>query len=530
MKNSLFFKSSLATLVASGLSVCAQQHKSPNIILIMTDDMGYSDIGCYGGEIPTPNIDYLAKNGIRYTRFYNTGRSCPTRASLLTGLYPHQAGIGGMSEDPGSNKNAEKGDEKPFGYKGFLNHNCVTIAEVLKEAGYHTYMTGKWHLGMHGMDKWPLQRGFEHFYGILSGATNYFRPGGGRGLTLDNSNLPSPQPPYYTTDAFTDHAVRFIDSCKDDQPFFLYLAFNAPHWPLQAKDEDIEKFVGKYETGWEDIRNKRLQRMIELGLVKKEWGMAEWESRKWSDLSEKEKHDMALRMSVYAAQISAVDENVGKLLDCLKEQNRIENTLIVFLSDNGACAEPHNETGSGTVEDINNTNSWNQPSYGLPWAQVSNTPYRKYKIRAYEGGISTPLILSWPAQFSGYNHQIRDNVGFLPDIMATFVDAANAKYPETYHDGQPIFPMEGSSLLPTAANRNVVLHEYIFGEHFNNCYVRWKNWKAVKDEKSSVWELFDMDNDRTERNDLAQTYPEVLKNMTVKWDKWANDHFVYPKK
>jgi len=529
MKDKLNIKAtSMVVLAGINVSAYAQQGEQPNIVLIMVDDMGYSDLGCYGGEILTPNIDRLAENGVRYTQFYTTARSCPTRASLLTGLYPHQAGIGEMSEDPGSEK--ENHDARPFGYKGYLNHNCVTIAEVLKEAGYHTYMTGKWHVGMHGMDKWPLQRGFERYYGILSGASSYLKPGGGRGLTLDNSNLPTPQSPYYTTDAFTDHAIQFIDSNKNDgKPFFLYLAFNAPHWPLHAKDADIEKFIGKYEDGWEAIRQKRHQRMIDMGIVQEEWELAEWESRKWEDLSEKEKHDSALRMSVYAAQVYAMDYNVGKLIDYLKENNQIENTLIVFLSDNGACAEPYSETGFGTVKEINNPDQWVHPSYGLPWAQVSNTPFRKYKVRAYEGGLSTPLIISWPERYPAYNNQFRDNVGFLPDIMATFVDAAQAVYPEKYHEGNKIFPMAGNSLLPTLTNPTLSVHDYIFGEHFNNCYARWNKWKAVKDEASDKWELYDIKNDRTERFDISRKHPEILNNMIDKWNKWANDNFIYPK-
>jgi len=507
--------------------------KKPNIVLIMVDDMGYSDIGCYGGEIPTPNLDKLAERGVRYTQFYNTGRSCPTRASLLTGLYPHQAGIGAMSEDP--NPNVKEGEKHPqnkgvHGYMGFLNRECVTIGEVLKEAGYHTYMAGKWHVGMHGQEKWPLQRGFEHFYGILAGACSYLKPHGGRGLTLDNTKLDPPAAPYYTTDAFTDYAIKFIDEKKDDKPFFLYLAYNAPHWPLQAKERDIQKFVGKYDIGWEAVREARHKRMIEKGLIDADWGLAEWESRSWDQLTEKEKSNSSLRMAVYAAQIHCVDYNVGKLVEFLENINELDNTLIVFLSDNGACAEPYSETGAGTIKDINDENSSFAPSYGKPWAQVSNTPYRKYKVRAYEGGTATPFIISWPDKFGKYNNQIRRNIGFLPDIMATFVDVAQAKYPETYHGGNKIIPMAGASLIPTVTDPDKQIHDYIFGEHFNNCYVRWNNWKAVKDEKMKEWELFDIVKDRTERNNLAAEHPEILKDLVERWNKWANESYVYPKK
>ena len=377
-------------------SFCSAQEK-PNVVLIMVDDMGYSDIGCYGGEILTPNIDALASKGVRFTQFYNTSRSCPARASLMTGLYQHQAGIGQMSEDPFKNPGQKSPNDWGVpGYKGFLNRNCVTIAEVLKEGGYHTYMAGKWHLGMHGEEKWPLQRGFERFYGILAGACSYLRPSGGRGLTLDNTKLPEPEAPYYTTDAFTDYAIRFVDEQKDDKPFFLYLAFNAPHWPLQAKEEDIQKFTKIYrEKGWDEIREARRKRMTKLGIIDPNTEFAEWENRKWDELTEKEKDEVAYRMAVYAAQVHCVDYNVGKLLDYLKKNRKLDNTLVMFLSDNGACAEPYAELGGGKVSEINNPACSVFPSYGRAWAQVSNTPFRKYKCRSYEGGISTPLIVSW---------------------------------------------------------------------------------------------------------------------------------------
>ena len=515
----------MGTASLLSLHAAAQNDPKHNIVLIMVDDMGYSDLGCYGGEIPTPNLDNLAKKGVRFTHFCNTGRSCPSRASLLTGLYPQQAGIGMMSEDPHS---AE--DHGVHGYMGYLNRNSVTIAEVLKEAGYHTYMSGKWHVGMHGQEKWPLQRGFDHFYGILSGACSYLQPHGDRNLTLDNQQLPPPEQPYYTTDAFTDYAIKFVDERpKDDNPFFLYLAYNAPHWPLHAKQEDIDKFVGKYRKGWQKVREARLKRMIKKGLVDKNWDLAQWEGRQWSELTEDEQIELDRRMSVYAAQVHCMDYNVGRLIKYLEEKGELNNTLLIFLSDNGACAEPHREKGFGTIDMINNPNEWVNPSYGLPWAQVSNTPYRKYKVRAYEGGTSTPLIISWPDKYAKYNGEIRHNRAFLPDIMATFIDAAETTYPKTYHGGNEIIPLEGASMLPILTNTDTELHEYIFGEHFDNCVVWWKNWKAVKDQNSKVWELFNLEKDRTERVDLSRENPKILKQMVNEWNKWANTHYVYPK-
>ena len=273
-----------AALPLISLNCIAQQTKQPNIILIVADDLGYSDLGCYGGEIPTPHLDELAKQGLRYTQFYNAGRSCPSRASMITGLYPHQTGIGAMTETPWG-----PDDWGTPGYKGYLNHNCVTMGEVLREAGYHTYLSGKWHLGMHGQEKWPLQRGFDHFYGILAGACSYLRPEGGRGLTEDNTRLPAPEQPYYSTDAFTDRAIGFIDDRPaDGAPYFLFLSYNAPHWPLQAKQEDIDKFLGKYKKGWRAVREARLKRMVKMGLVDPKWRLAQWEARTWDELTEQE--------------------------------------------------------------------------------------------------------------------------------------------------------------------------------------------------------------------------------------------------
>lgn len=495
----------------------------------MVDDMGYSDIGCFGGEIPTPNIDRLAEQGIRYTQFYNVGRSCPTRASLMTGLYPHQAGIGGMSEDPydKTKRDHSPHDRRLPGYRGFINKNSVTIAEVMKQTGYHTYMVGKWHLGMDGMEKWPLQRGFDRFYGILAGACSYVCPQGGRGLTLDNTQLPPPKSPYYTTDAFTDHAISFMESRPDNDPFFMYVAYNAPHWPLHAKETDIEKFLGRYDEGWEAIRQQRYDRMVELGVVDKNWGLAEWESRSWNDLTDEERSNSALRMSVYAAQVHCMDYNVGRIIDYLDRTGQRDNTLIIFFSDNGACAEPHSETGFGTIADINRPDSWVAPSYGKPWAQVSNTPFRKYKVRAYEGGISTSFVMSWAGRYAAQNGQIRTNVCFLPDIMATFVDAAGAQYPHTYA-GNPIQPMEGKSMLATVAKPKLQLHDYIFGEHFQNNYVRHGDWKAVKDQTSDVWELYDIAKDRSETNDLAAKHPKMVDDLVARWNDWATPRNVFP--
>lgn len=512
--------------------LCWAQEK-PNVVIFLVDDMGYSDIGCYGGEIMTPNLDRLASTGVRFTQFYNTSRSCPARASLMTGLYQHQAGIGQMSEDPGTFKKETQRDINDWGsegYQGYLNRNCVTIAEVLKENGYHTYMAGKWHLGMHGQEKWPLQRGFERFYGILAGAASYLRPEGGRGLTLDNKHLPAPEAPYYTTDAFTDHALQFISEQKDDKPFFLYLAFNAPHWPLQAKDEDIQKFTKLYRSkGWDKIRQERYNRMQKMGIIDKNVGFAEWENRSWDELTEKEKDESAYRMAVYAAQVHCVDYNVGKVIDYLKKAKQLDNTLILFLADNGACAEPYLELGGGKQEDINNPACNNMPSYGRAWAQTSNTPFRKYKCRSYEGGISTPLIFSWKMKLGNRHGNLCITPGYLPDIMPTVLEATGAVYPETYHGGNKIHPLVGTSLFPAIMEKVPSLHEYMYWEHQGNRAIRYGNWKAIRDEAGTAWELYDIVKDRTEKHNLASQHPDVLKKLREEWEYWAIKNNVLPK-
>ena len=523
-------KSLIVTTPLFMVSLCYAQEK-PNVVFILVDDMGYSDIGCYGGEIMTPNIDALASKGVRFTQFYNTSRSCPTRASLMTGLYQHQAGIGQMSEDPYAQPNQKnRNDWGVEGYKGYLNRKCVTIAEVLKEAGYHTYMAGKWHLGMHGEEKWPLQRGFERFYGILAGACSYLRPEGGRGLTLDNTKLPAPEAPYYTTDAFTDYAIQFLGSQKDDKPFFLYLAFNAPHWPLQAKEEDIRKFTKIYrKKGWDEVRETRRKRMAKMGLIDPKMDFAEWENRKWSELSEEEKDESAYRMAVYAAQVHCVDTNVGRLLDYLKMLGKLDNTLIFFMSDNGACAEPYAELGGGKVSEINDPSRSAMPSYGRAWAQTSNTPFRKYKCRAYEGGIAAPLIVSWKGALGNKHGEWCRVPGYLPDIMPTILEATGARYPKTYHGGNAIYPLVGTSLFPAINKKVDSLHEYMYWEHQNNRAIRWGNWKAVRDEKGTEWELYDVVNDRTERFNVADQHPDVMKKLIGEWEQWAYANFVLPK-
>ena len=494
----------------------------PNIVIIMVDDMGYSDIGCYGGEIQTPNLDKLAANGLRFTQFYNSGRCCPTRASLLTGLHPHQAGIGHMTNTPAKAKSHDRGVS---GYRGFLNRKCVTIAEVLKPKGYHTLMSGKWHVGYHGKHKWPLQRGFDRYYGIIAGASNFFRPEGRRGLTLGNEPV-KPEGDYYITDAFTDYAIQFAEEAdaRDDRPFFLYLAYTAPHWPLHARKRDIDKYRGNYmDGGWDKVIRDRYQRMLDMGLIKKEWGKTPRDARAWTELSDEKKTELDLRMAIYAAQIDSVDQNIGRLIASLKKMGRFDNTLIFFLSDNGGCAEG-GELGGGAKEDLESDRGY-MLSYGRAWANASNTPFRRYKHHTHEGGIATPLIAHWPNGISAKG-EFRRQPAFLPDLMATAVDATGASYPNKFH-GDKIPPMQGVSLLPAFANKSLG-NRPLYWEHERNRAIRIGDWKLVT-EGDRDWELYNLADDRSEANNLAATHPKLVKAMANQWEAWARRSLVIPR-
>ncbi|MBC6110880.1 arylsulfatase [Pedobacter sp. CCM 8938] len=503
--------------------------KSPNIIVIMADDMGYSDIGCYGSEISTPNLDRLAAGGIRFKQFYNGARCCPTRASLLTGLYPHQAGIGHMTNDP---EDSTAFQMNLPGYQGGLNNKCVTLAEVLKSAGYQTFMSGKWHVGYHGINRWPLQRGFDKYYGILAGATNYFNPEGLRGLTFMNEAVKPQGENFYLTDAITDNALNFIDQSRSTAkaPFFLYLAYTSPHWPLQAFKADIDQYRGKYKMGWKKLREARYQRMREIGLLKPSDGLTADDAEEWDKLSPAKQDEMDLRMSIYAAQIDRMDQNIGRLIKSLEKSGALENTLILFLADNGACAEG-GMLGGGLKENLETKKGY-LLSYGQSWANVSNTPFKKYKHWVNEGGISTPLIVHWPKAIpKALNGEITNQFGFLPDIMATLVEVSGAKYPLTFK-GNKIFPMEGKSLLPIIRGYDVPIHDKpIFWEHEGNAAVRSGNFKLICEYyagKQNKWALYDMAKDRSELVDLSTLMPEQVKIMQKEYEAWANRVGVVP--
>ena len=420
--------------------------QGPNIVLILNDDMGYSDIGCYGGEIDTPNLDRLAANGLRFSQFYNTARCSPTRASLLTGLHPHQTGIGILVDDDG-----------PEGYAGNLNRRGVTIAEVLKASGYRTYMSGKWHVAndiFNPSDAWPRQRGFDKYFGIITGAADYFQP---VTLTRDNENAEheAEKPGFYLTDAISIDAVNNIMEHAQKHPgtpFFHYVAYTAPHWPLHAPEEDIAKYKGRFSEGWDVLREKRLRRLVELGLLDPSWALSERDPTQppWEEADHKEWRER--RMEVYAAQIDRMDQGIGRIIRALEDTGQLDNTLILFLADNGGCAEELDEPFTKFLkqrrslrertkdgEPIQYGNDPNvlpgaqstYQSYGVAWANLSNTPFRLYKHWVHEGGISTPLIAHWPAGIRDRG-AIRHAPGQLTDIMATILDVTGAEYPQTY--------------------------------------------------------------------------------------------------
>jgi len=521
----------------------------PNILLILADDMGYSDLGCYGGEIRTPSLDALAADGLRFTQFYNTARCCPTRAALLTGLYSHQAGVGHMTEDLGHD-----------GYQGDLSPHAVTLAEALRPAGYRTYATGKWHVTKAvrpdaRQDNWPLQRGFERYYGTLTGAGSYYDPGT---LTRDNHAIsPAADPEYqpkqfYYTDAISDHAIRFVTEHHRDhpaEPFFLYTAFTAAHWPLHALPEDIAKYKGMYDRGYQAIRLQRFARMKELGLVDPNWKLSPV-AGDWDAVPNKEWE--ARCMEVYAAMVTRMDQGIGRIVDALKASGQWDNTLILFLQDNGGCAEaigrgpdrarPGKPTLPPIAADaprqdvIPKQTRDGRPvlggrlvmpgpddtyiSYGKPWANVSNTPFREYKHWEHEGGISTPLIAHWPLGIApslrgGFDRQ----PGHLIDLMATAVDLAQATYPVKRGDVD-VTPLEGTSLRPAFEGKPLGRPGPIFWEHEGNRAVRAGRWKLVS-KHAKPWELYDLEADRPELNDLSAREPDRVRAMAAQWEVWA---------
>jgi arylsulfatase len=493
--------------------------KSPNIVLIMVDDAGYSDLGCYGGDIETPHLDRLAANGLRFTHFYNTARCCPARASLLSGLYPHQAGMGWMTA-------ANLGTD---GYAGDLNDRCLTIAECLKPAGYATYMSGKWHLthvkycGPDGpKHSWPRQRGFDRFFGTILGGGSYFST---PSLTVDNEQVQPPEGFYYT-DAISDHACTFIDDhCqqKKGQPLFLYVAYTAPHWPLHAKAEDIARYRGRFRQGWDVLRGKKVERMRAMGILDEHWGLSERDEGvpSWDSLSEQERDVFDLRMAIYAAQVTRMDAGVGRIVDVLEANGILEDTLILFLSDNGGC---HEEIHRGDPDPATFGTDASFESYGRPWANVSNVPFREFKSWVHEGGIATPLIAHWPEGIERAG-ELERQVGHIVDVMPTCLELVSADYPAD--SAQDVHGLQGRSLVP-AFGGQAIERDCVFWEHEGNRALREGRWKLVAKGVGGRWELYDMARDRSELNDLAGDHPGRVKAMAEKWYRIALSTDVIP--
>lgn len=515
----------------------------PNIILILNDDMGYSDIGCYGGEIDTPNLNRLAQQGLRFSQFYNTPRCSPSRASLLTGLYPHQTGIGILTYPTG-----------PEGYAGDLNHNCVTIAEVLSAKGYRNYLSGKWHVSsslIEPTDSWPIQRGFDEFYGTIIGAGSFYNP---NTLTRGNDNIEheaEQDDTFFYTDAISDQAADFVRQHKInhcEQPFFQYVAYTAPHWPLHAHDEDIAKYKGRFDAGWDKLREERLARLAEAGLIDSKWNLTDRDPSQpeWTEADQKA---WRLRcMEVYAAQIDRMDQGIGRIIQSLEETGQLDNTLIFFLADNGACAEDipdsvtaeelanelmiarsHTRKGEevilGNVSTIMPGGENTYQSYGTAWANLSNTPFRLYKHWTHEGGVSTPLICHWP---EGINDPgtLRHTPGHLPDIMRTILDVTGADYPKEFN-GHQIPAPEGKS-LKSVFDKDEMPERSIFWEHEGNAAIRCGKWKMVRNYPGD-WELYDMVEDRTEVANLAGDYAEIVNSFRLEYDEWAKRCGVIPR-
>ena len=543
---------SLLALFSSSLTSFSEDR--PHIIVILSDDMGFSDIGCYGGEIKTPNLDQLAENGLRFSQFYNTARCCPTRASLLTGLYSHQAGVGHMVANYGLPQ-----------YQGFLNDECLTIAEALQPAGYRTYMSGKWHVtpdkGPKGpKHNWPLQRGFEKFFGTIHGAGSFFDPNsltrGNTYITPENDPDYQPEGTWYYTDAISDNAVKYIDEHfaeKSNKPFFQYVSYTAAHWPMHALPEDIAKYEGKYDEGYAPIYEARLKKMKSLGLIDANWQIP-GPVGDWSKTEHKEWESAC--MEVYAAMVDNMDQGIGRIVTALKKHGQLDNTLILFLQDNGGCAEtfgrkqrrgPLERPKEATLKPYGKDQLQRQMipkqsregfplrqgvgvmpgppetyiGYGENWANVSNTPFREYKHWVHEGGISTPLIAHWPKGIKKTNTWHHEP-SHLIDLMATCLDLSQASYPDDK------IPVEGISLRSAFKGKSLLRNKPLFWEHEGNRAVRHGDWKLVAKGVDGEWELYNIREDRTEMDNQASKLPERVKIMAAQYKQWATERGVVP--
>lgn len=553
-------------LLVPSMAAAAAEEKRPNIVILLADDLGYSDLGCYGSEIRTPNLDSLAANGVRFTQAYNSSRCCPSRASLLTGLYPHQAGIGrfvGKGELPG--------------YRGHLTKRCVTLAEVLGKSGYATYACGKWHVNEPG----PIERGFEEFYGYVHGyAVDSWEPGMMIRLPEGRPQRSFEKGTYYAANAITDYSLDFIDMArKKARPWLLYLAFPAAHFPLQAPPNVSATYLPTYQRGWDVLRSERLERMKKLGLANKDLALPprgaidrvdvarrlgsmtlDGRNPAWDSLDAKRQADLAQRMAVYAAMVETMDANIGRLVASLEQHGELKNTLILFLSDNGACAEwepfgfdldpakyrnprPGHGIDGGTPGEPNVLHEGDALaamggpgslfSYGCAWANLSNTPLSLYKHYTQEGGIRTPLIAHWPAKLADRGG-LRDHVIHVMDVMATCVDVSGATYP-TSAGGHAVLPLAGRSLVPALLNEPDESRTLIF-EHEHNAAIRRGDWKLVGQNvlgrnglrPDGRWELYDLSNDPAEQHDLAAEQPKLVAELSREFLDEAERTLVLP--
>lgn len=557
MKTLAFKTLSLAALAFSAGACNAEEESNkngrPNILVILADDMGFSDLGCYGGEIHTPNLDKLAAEGLRFTHFYNTSRSCPTRASLLTGLYQHQAGIGRMTFD----------DHQP-GYRGTMTHNGVTIAEALKENGYQTAWVGKWHIAETPLrpdqrqwlahqvqhdefapkDNYPINRGFQDCYGTIYGVVDYFDP-----FSLISGDQPVNSVPedYYSTIALADTAVAYVNKyAQTDKPFFMYLAFHSPHWPLHALPEDIEKYKNTYKDGWQAVREARYQRMKEMKL----FGDADnfLSPRQFTDSWEENptKEWDARAMEVHAAMVDRMDQEIGRVIETLRKNGQLDNTLILFMSDNGCSNEDCQHYSEGENDRPAETRDGRKIIYprqkevmpgpetsyasvGARWANAANTPFRFWKAKSYEGGICTPMIAHWPKGIKQPKGSVNTQMGHVIDIMATCLDISGTQYPTEYN-GHKIIPLAGQSLDPIFKTGTRKGHDELCFEHFNEkALIDAFGWKIVWPNNKKSWELYNLNEDRSEMHDLADQYPDKVKDMVARYEKWEKDYMVVPR-
>ena len=513
--------------------------RQPNVIIFLADDLGFSDLGCYGSEIRTPALDALSRRGTRLREFHNTPRCSPSRASLLTGLHPHQAGIGVLCNDT-----SEWG-----GYTGNLDEQSATLAEILSQAGYQTAVRGKWHLSNQTSvpnGAWPTERGFDSFYGTLDGCASYFAP---TTLTRDTENVEDEalnQPDYFYTDAIAEESVSFLQGRDKDRPFFLYVPFTAPHWPLHAREGTIERYRKTYRRGWDELRQERYERQLKLGVIDDNVTLSPRDPSVPAWVDEPEKEWQVSRMSTYAAMVEEMDTAIGQILEEVEQQGATQETLVIFLSDNGASADPvplielehfrqrsnilRQQTRDGRPVHIGNDpmvhpgGEDTYGSYGKAWANLSNTPFRRYKVWTHEGGVSTPFIVSWP-DGGVLGGEVLQGTFQLTDIVPTIIEAAGVS-PSNERNGMPTHSLPGISMLETLRGGAEKDHP-LWWEHVGNAAYRSGKWKVTR-EHGFDWELYDIETDRAELHDLATKYPDVVKELVNEWQLTADAVGVIP--